>query len=65
MFVKNPNDQYINYLNYTSSACESGCIFTSSKPDSLSSIIRNKTFYAEKPIYFSPTYQENSSNKKK
>ena len=43
--------KYVNYIDGRSTSRSSGLVFSSANGDALSSIIRNRSFYAEPIIY--------------
>ena len=43
--------KYINYVDARSSSCAAGVIFSSANCESLSSIVRNNSFYSEKTLH--------------
>ena len=47
----NNSTTYINYKDQSSSSNSSEVVFTSSKSDSLSTVIKNKTFVAGQDLY--------------
>lgn len=50
---------FINYTDRTSSSKATGLAFTSSKSDSLSSILKNRTFIQENPTYLTSLIKDN------